>query len=113
MWLAAQLGRAGIAVAAARLPQLEDGDFYHFQLVGLKVFSVYSCEEQSARAEDGELLGVISSVLETGANDVLTIRPCEGSMDDRERLVPYVPDLYVLDVNIKDAQMTVDWDPEF
>ncbi|MEC8426982.1 MAG: ribosome maturation factor RimM, partial [Pseudomonadota bacterium] len=29
------------------------------------------------------------------------------------RLIPYVPDLYVLNVDLEQEQIRVDWDPEF
>jgi 16S rRNA processing protein RimM len=44
---------------------------------------------------------------------VLVVRACEGSLDREERLIPYVPDMYVLNVDLKQEQMLVNWDPEF
>lgn len=41
---------------------LEEGEFYLFELLGLEV-----------RTEDGESLGTITEVLETGANDVYVL----------------------------------------
>lgn len=42
---------------------LEEDEVYLFQLIGL-----------TARTEDGEVLGIISDVLETGANDVYVVQ---------------------------------------
>ncbi len=51
-----------LAVERSELPQLEDDEYYTFQLVGLSV-------EQ----EDGRLLGRVREVLQYPANDVLEL----------------------------------------
>jgi 16S rRNA processing protein RimM len=43
----------------------------------------------------------------------MVVRPCEGSLDQRERLLPYLPDLYVKSIDLQSGVMQVDWDPEF
>lgn len=86
---------------AALLPELEDGDFYWRDLVGLRVW----CE-----GSDGVcLLGEIDHLLETGANDVLVVRPCEGSMDDKERLIPWLVDDVVRAVDVEAGTVHVIW----
>lgn len=103
--VAAAYGRAPIVVDKSLLPELSAGDFYWHQLIGLKVISVYGgCSV---------LLGEVAQMLETGANDVIVVRPCEGSLDNNERLVPYVLEQYVLEVDLDAGELRVDWDPEF
>ena len=53
---------ATLKIDASRLPALDDGSFYHFELEGAEVVT-----------ESGEVLGRVESVLETGANDVLSV----------------------------------------
>ena len=36
-----------------------------------------------------------------------------GSIDQRERLIPYVPGQFVLSIDLTAGEMQVDWDPEF
>jgi 16S rRNA processing protein RimM len=55
------------------------------------------------------LLGVVDRLLETGANDVLVVRPCAGSIDQRERLLPYLPDDVVMAVDLAAGRMQVRW----
>jgi len=95
-----------ITVSANALPELPEGEYYWQQLIGLRVISNYASDTKTV------LLGEISSMLETGANDVIVVSPCTGSIDQRERLLPYV-DVYVLQVDLENNQMLVDWDPEF
>lgn len=102
---AALLCQRMITVEMSDLPALPDGEFYWQQLTGLQVLSSYEGREPV-------LLGKVSSLIETGANDVLVVTACEGSIDKRERLLPYV-DAYVLKVDLAAGNMLVDWDPEF
>ena len=70
---------------------LEEGEFYLYELLGLEV-----------RTEDRELLGTISEVIETGANDVYVVEsPRFG-----EVLIP-VTEETVLETNIAAGIVTV------
>jgi 16S rRNA processing protein RimM len=94
-----------IAVERELLPELDDGEYYWDQLEGLAVYSRYNGELQR--------FGVVSKIMETGANDVLVVQGDAQSIDQRERLIPYVPDQFVLSIDLDTRQMLVDWDPEF
>jgi 16S rRNA processing protein RimM len=92
---AAMTGRA-IAVYRHQLPPPRPGEFYWADLEGLAV--------QTAQ---GTALGIVSHLFPTGANDVMVIA------GDRERLVPFVWEEVVLDVDFDQRMIVVDWDPEF
>ena len=62
--------------------------------------------------QQGQLLGKIDHLLETGANDVMVVKPCIGSLDDRERLLPYIEQC-VLSIDLAAGEMRVDWDADF
>jgi 16S rRNA processing protein RimM len=100
-----------IAVRAECLPRLEQGDYYWSQLQGLQVW----CRDGSRRGtgEQGAaqrvLLGTVDYLIETGANDVLVVKPSAGSIDDRERLIPYLPGDVVTGVYLDRAVIEVDW----
>jgi len=93
-----------IYVSAEVFPPAEEGAVYWHQLQGLRVVSTFAGGEQ--------LLGEVEGLLETGANDVLVVRPVAGSVDHRERLIPYI-DQCVLEVDLDARRMIVDWDPGF
>lgn len=86
-----------IAVRRDQLAEIEEpGEFYWADLVGLRVETV-----------DGESLGHIEQLFETGSNDVIVIA------GERERLVPYIWQQVVREVDLEAGVMRVDWDPEF
>jgi len=90
-----------IQVAAAHFPAAGDDEVYWRDLEGLEVW----CTEDRSRS----LLGRVKTLLETGANDVLVVAPCEGSIDDREHLIPWVPDEVVTDIALTDRRIEVNW----
>lgn len=79
-----------LLVAAADVPDPGDGQYFHFQLLGMAVHT-----------EEGELLGNISEILETGSNDVYVIAGPAGQL-----LVPATAQV-VLDVDVEGRRMTV------
>ena len=103
--LALQYTAADIAIERDLLPELDDGEYYWSQLEGLVVFTQFDGKRQR--------LGTISKIMETGANDVLVVAADVESIDKRERLIPYVPEQFVVDVDLDAGEMLVDWDPEF
>ncbi len=90
-----------ICIPRSELPSLEEGEYYWHQLEGLKVID-----------QGGQLLGVIDHLLETGANDVMVVKPCAGSLDDRERLLPYTGQCVLL-IDLAAGEMRVDWGADF
>lgn len=93
-----------IWVHADELPVLDAGDYYWHQLEGMRVW----CEHEGQTLT----LGEVDHLIETGANDVLVLRPCAGSIDDRERLLPYLPGQVVLDVDDQARTIAVAWHPD-
>ena len=85
-----------ISVREEDLPDLEPGEFYWRDLVGLKVVTL-----------EGDDLGKVDRLMETGANDVLVVK------GERERLIPFTPGIAIQDVDIQAGVIKVDWDPGF
>jgi 16S rRNA processing protein RimM len=85
-----------IFINPQQLPRLEAGEYYWSDLVGLAV-----------ETEQGEPLGVIASMMETGADDVMVLA------GERERLIPFVIDQIVREVDLENQRLVVDWLPEY
>lgn len=88
---------ARIWVPRNALPKPEAGEYYQTDLEGLQVVN-----------EVGEDLGRVSHLFDNGAHDVLVTRDEAG----RERLIPYVVDVYVKSVDLDAGRITVDWDKQ-
>lgn len=102
---AREICQVDVSVERNQLVELDAGEFYWHQLVGLVVVTDFGGQKQR--------LGTVSRMMETGANDVLVIQGDENSIDQKERLVPYVPEQFVKSIDLDQSEIIVDWDPEF
>ena len=91
-----------ISVLETELPNLEKGEFYWFQLEGLKVIN-----------EQAEILGEISHMMKTGANDVMVVRHLKESIDVKERLIPFLKKETVVGVDLIKKEVFVKWPKDF
>jgi len=82
---------AEIRLESSGAEPLTDGEYYHWQLLGLHVYS-----------EDGEALGEIAEILETGANDVFIVRSETGV----EVLLPAIESV-IRDVDLAQGKVIV------
>lgn len=92
---------ARIFIARANFPTAGDGEFYWIDLIGLAVLN-----------RQGEPLGEVVGLIDTGAHSVLRIRRpdvAEGAtLEASERLIPFVA-AFIDDVNLDQRRITVDW----
>ncbi|MHB8621231.1 MAG: ribosome maturation factor RimM [Chloroflexota bacterium] len=77
-------------VPGQNLAPLEEGEYYLFQIMGLAV-----------RTDEGRELGVVSDILQTGANDVYVVRSDSG-----EVLLPAIKDV-IKQVDLDAGRLTV------
>lgn len=85
-----------IAIYRKQLPILAPNEFYWSDLEGLKV-----------QTQNGINLGTITRLFATPSNDVLVI------LGERERLIPYLWDQVIKQVDLSNNLLIVDWDPTF
>jgi 16S rRNA processing protein RimM len=91
-----------IAIPRSQLPALpETGEegYYWSDLIGLEVVNL-----------QGESLGKVTGLLETGANDVLQVQgPKEGEGESEgERLIPFISQV-IVKVDLTASRILVDW----
>lgn len=80
-----------LKVSEDNLNDLEDGEFYYHEIIGLDVY------------ENGEKIGVIKEILQPGANDVWVV----SRQGKRDLLLPYIPPV-VLNVDIEGNRVDVE-----
>jgi 16S rRNA processing protein RimM len=87
---AEQLRGQYVQVPLAEAIPLPEGTYYLYQLLGLQVVTI-----------DGQSLGVVADIIETGANDVYVV---EG--DGRQILLPAIDDV-VRSIDLETGQIVV------
>jgi 16S rRNA processing protein RimM len=85
-----------IAIRRDQLPRTRDAEYYWVDLIGTRVVNTRGTE-----------LGEVTKILETGASDVLVVH------GDKPRLIPFVKDVYIRDVDLTGGWIEVDWDPNY
>ncbi len=85
-----------VFVRRADMPQCAPGEYYWADLEGLEV-----------RSTSGAILGTVAELIATGANDVIVLAGVGG------RLIPYVQDRIVREVDLEAGVIIVDWDASF
>jgi len=92
-----------ISIKAEQLPQLTDDEYYWRDLVGMQVVT-----------EAGYDLGAVKELFETGSNDVMLIRANPNdAFGQKERMVPFLFDQVIKQVDMQARTIKVDWDPGF
>jgi len=96
---AESLRGARIFIARSSFPSADPDEFYWVDLIGLSVVNL-----------QGETLGTVTGLIDTGPHSVLRIVPEGADPKDEatQRLVPFVG-AYVSDVSLPDRRITVDW----
>lgn len=74
-----------------QLPELPEGEYYHFQLLGLSV-----------ETTDGRKLGILRNILETGSNDVYVV-----DREGEELLIPAIEDV-IREIDLDAKKVIVD-----
>ncbi len=92
------LTNAEIAIPKACLPALNEGEFYWEELAGMRVTHT-----------SGVAMGIVKEILATGANDVLVV----VDEQNKRRLIPYLLDDVIQQINKESREITVDWDLDF
>ena len=80
-----------LKVAEEDLTDLEDGEFYYHEIIGLEVY------------ENDVLLGTRKEILQPGANDVWVVK----RKGKRDLLLPYIPPV-VLGIDIEQGRVDVE-----
>lgn len=99
-----KLTNIDIGVDKSQLPTLSSGEFYWHQLLGLSVLN-----------PQGDSLGRVIDILATGSNDVLIVSDERepGSQNKKRVLIPYLPGETIIDVDLQQKKIIVEWDWDF
>jgi 16S rRNA processing protein RimM len=87
-----------LSVPSDALPENPPGVYYHYEVIGVDVETV-----------DGQSLGKLTEILETGSNDVFVITPdsIAGSGKAQQILIPVLKGV-IVEVDRESGTMTID-----
>ena len=91
-----------IYVQEDQLPKLDNGEAYFYQLENLEV-----------KNKQDEILGLVDCIMPTGANDVIVVKPYKGSIDKKERLIPYLRPEIVENIDLEEKRIIVIWPSDY
>lgn len=90
-------GQRDVYVLRSELPELEDNEAYWFELVGMNVINL-----------DDEILGVVDTVNNYGASDILEI---DSQLNKKEKiLIPFIRNKFVISIDKSKNVILVDWE---
>ncbi|MHA6258686.1 ribosome maturation factor RimM [Sporosarcina sp. CAU 1771] len=81
-----------IKISENQLEELDEGEFYYHEILGCTVVTM-----------DDVVIGKITDILETGANDVWTVTPEKG----KAQYIPYIEDV-VKEIDIDNKKVKID-----
>ena len=84
------------------LPKLTDENYWH-ELIGMQVEDLNS----------NDILGMVDTLNNFGANDCLVIKPTKNSIDNKERLIPFIKETFIKSINQNKKIIKVDWQKEY
>ncbi len=88
-----------LAITRQQMKPTKQDEFYWSQLIGLTVINLHD-----------NVLGQVDSLLETGAHDVLVVQDKENKT---ERLIPFVLEEIVQEVDLDNKLIRVDWELDY
>lgn len=84
------------------LPALES-EYYWRDLIGCQV-----------KTDKGYHLGAVTDLMETGSKDVLVVKAnANDAFGQKERLIPFIEEQVISNVDIAGQLITVNWEPDF
>lgn len=81
-----------LKISEMQLGELEENEFYYHEIKGCDVVTL-----------EGDLIGTVTDILETGANDVWTVTPAQG----KPHYIPYIEDI-VKEIDIENKKITIE-----
>lgn len=91
-----------VAIHSDELVPSSENEYFWRDLIGLSVETI-----------NGEELGKIDWLFDTGSNDVIIVKNSQSGVDSKEHLLPFIFGDVIKSIDLENSLMIVDWDPEF
>ena len=90
-------------ISSDNLPILSSDEIYWYQLAGMNVFDI----------NQNELLGKVSGLNNFGSTDCLIINPTNDSIDDIERIIPFIRNTFIKKIDQEKQIIEVNWQKDY
>jgi len=90
-------------ISSENLPELKSEEVYWHDLKGMIVIGL----------NKNEILGEVKELNNFGANDCLIVKPIPDSVDEKERLIPFIKEKFIDSVDKKERVLKVYWQSDY
>ena len=85
------------------LPKLSSSEIYWHELKGMQVFD----------HKTNDNLGIVREINNFGADDCLIVVSSKDSIDNKERLIPFIKDKFIIQIDKTDNIIYVNWQKDY
>ena len=90
-------------ISSENLPELKSEEVYWHDLKGMIVIGL----------NKNEILGEVKELNNFGANDCLIVKPTPNSVDEKERLIPFIKEKFIDSIDKKERVLKVYWQSDY
>ena len=90
-------------ISSENLPELKSEEVYWHDLKGMIVIGL----------NKNEILGEVKELNNFGANDYLIVKPSPDSVDEKERLIPFIKEKFIDSIDKKERVLKVYWQSDY
>ena len=90
-------------ISSENLPELKSEEVYWHDLKGMIVIGL----------NKNEILGEVKELNNFGANDCLIVKPTPDSVDEKERLIPFIKEKFIDSIDKKERVLKVYWQSDY
>ena len=90
-------------ISSENLPELKSEEVYWHDLKGMIVIGL----------NKNEILGEVKELNNFGANDCSIVKPTPESVDEKERLIPFIKEKFIDSVDKKERVLKVYWQSDY
>ena len=90
-------------ISSENLPSLNSDEVYWHDLVGMLVID----------ENKNELLGEVKDINNFGANECLIVHATDDSIDNKERLIPFIRNNFISQIDKEKRIITVNWQSDY
>ena len=90
-------------ISSNNLPEIKQEEIYWHDLEGMAVID----------HNNNEVLGTVKELNNFGSNECLIIQPTDDSVDDQQRIIPFIKNTFIDSIDKKNRVIKVNWQSDY